>query len=100
MGRWIYIIDAVNDTEEDAKQGSYNAVLMKYGEESKLTDEEKEELKITLSHSLNLIISAYGLLERTQWTDIIENILYLGMPQVAEAVMNGEFRNVKDGVPR
>jgi hypothetical protein len=100
MGRWIYIVDAVNDMEEDAKRGNFNAVLARYGGKTELGDVETRELKVTLTHSLNLIISAYGLLPKTNWTDVVENMLYLGMPQVAEAVFKGEFKNVKDGVPR
>lgn len=100
MGRWIYIIDAVNDIEEDSKHGSYNPVLTRYSIRNKLSDEQKAELKTTLAHSLNLIISAYGLLPKNPWTDIIENIIYLGMPYVSDAVFDGTFKNTRDGLPR
>lgn len=100
MGRWIYIIDAVNDIEEDSKHGSYNPILTRYSVQNKLSDEQKAELKTTLAHSLNLIISAYGLLPKNPWTDIIENIIYLGMPYVSDAVFDGTFKNTRDGLPR
>ena len=100
MGRWIYIIDAVNDIDEDIKKKSYNPILARYDVQSKLNDEQTEELKTTLAHSLNLIISAYGLLPKNPWTDIIENIIYLGMPYVMGAVFDGTFKNKRDGLPR
>ncbi len=100
MGRWIYIIDAVNDIEEDIKHKGYNPVLTRYNVEQKLNDEQSGELKTTLAHSLNLIISAYGLLPKNPWTDIIENIIYLGMPYVMGAVFDGTFKNTRDGLPR
>lgn len=100
MGRWIYITDAVNDIDEDIKHKSYNPVLLRYNVAEKLSDEQTAELKTTLNHSLNLIISAYGLLPKNPWTDIIENIIYLGMPYVMGAVFDGTFKNTRDGLPR
>lgn len=100
MGRWIYILDAVNDIAEDIKHKSYNSVLLRYDANEKLSDEQTAELKTTLTHSLNLIISAWGLLPKNPWTDIIENIIYLGMPYVSDAVFNGTFKNTRDGLPR
>ena len=103
MGRWIYIIDAVNDLEEDFKEKRYNPVSARFGLSScKLSEEEKAYLKTTLIHSENLITSAYELLPYGAWTDIIKNILYLGMPDVCERVFNGTFENTKPkkGLPR
>lgn len=100
VGRWIYIVDAVNDIREDIEHKNYNPVLVRYGVTDKLDDEQKESLKTTLSHSLNLIISAYGLLPQNTWSDIIENIIYLGMPQVCDAVFDGSFKNIREGLPR
>lgn len=100
MGRWIYIVDAVNDIDEDLKHKCYNPVASRYRVKSRCDAAQLEELKVTLNHSLNLIISAYGLLRRNPWTDISENIIYLGMPYVSSAVFDGTFKNKRDGVPR
>lgn len=94
MGRWIYIIDAVNDMDEDLRGGKYNPLAARYGVTDSLTDDQKNDLRVTLNHSLNLMISAYGLLDRSQWSDIIDNIIYLGMPAVTDAVFAGVF-NIK-----
>lgn len=100
MGRWIYIVDAVNDIDEDIRHKCYNPVVSRYGVESRCDAAQLDELKVTLNHSLNLIISAYGLLQRNPWTDISENIIYLGMPYVSAAVFDGTFTNKRDGMPR
>ncbi len=96
MGRWIYIVDAVNDLEEDFNDGRYNPVAERFGLTSyKLGEEDSEYLKTTLRHSENLIISAFELLPNGAWTDIIRNIIYLGMPEVCHSVFNGTFLNTK-----
>lgn len=89
MGRWIYILDAVNDIEEDDKRGNYNPLAVRYGlNGGKLDDETKNSLEITLKHSVNMIISAYELLPENCWKEIIRNIIYLGMPAVSDSVFD------------
>lgn len=103
MGRWIYIVDAIHDLEEDYKDKRYNPVSVRFGLCSyELSEEEKEYLKTTLIHSENMITSAYELLPYGAWTDIIKNIIYLGMPDVCDKVLNGTFENTKPkkGLPR
>ena len=92
LGRWIYIIDACDDLSDDIKYNRYNPVLLRYSVNSnKLTDESLELLKSTITHSNNLLASAYELFPETAWTDIIKNIIYLGMPDACEHVLKGEF---------
>jgi hypothetical protein len=93
MGRFIYIIDACGDLESDLKSGSFNAVARRYGNASgKLSDSERESLKTTLLHSCNLLGAAYELLKQNPWSEIIKNIVYLGMPEACTRVLNGTWR--------
>jgi hypothetical protein len=57
----------------------------------KLSDMEKESLRTTLTHSCNLIGAAYELLKQNAWSEIIKNIVYLGMPEVCTRVLNGTW---------
>lgn len=101
VGRWIYIADAVDDLEKDRKSGSYNPVAARFElTGDKLSDEDKKTLDMTLSHSENIAISAFGLLKAGPWNEIIKNILYLGMPDVRRSILDGTFRNTRRGVPR
>lgn len=85
-GRWIYIIDAVSDLEEDAREGSYNAVRARYGA---LDEAELSSLCITLDNSLGLVASAYELLPKGTWSPILENIIYCGFAAVQEDALKG-----------
>ena len=53
LGRWIYLIDAQDDLEEDRESGNYNAVAARFGWEG-----DGEAMRRTLDHSLNLMASA------------------------------------------
>lgn len=91
VGRWIYLIDAENDLEEDRRTGSYNPLCYRFSPE----EDHRPYLRTNLQHSLNLAISAFGLLEPSPFTQIIGNILYLGLPAVEEAVFSGQWPALK-----
>ena len=92
LGRWIYLVDAWDDLEQDRQRGRYNPVAARFpGAE----EENREYLRTTLRHSLNLARSAMALLELGHWQGTVENILYLGLPAVEELVFTGRWKAAK-----
>lgn len=87
LGRWIYLVDAWDDLEEDRAAGRYNPLLERFRGEP-----EAEYVGTTLTHSVKLAVSAYQLEEFGCWSPIIENVLYRGLPAVQEAVLTGRWR--------
>ena len=90
LGRWIYLIDAQDDLEEDRASGNYNAVAARFGPEG-----DDEAMKRTLDHSLNLMGSAAQLADFGCRWPVIENILYLGLPLVQQAVFDGSWKQIQ-----
>ncbi len=90
LGRWVYLADAVDDLEEDARAGRYNPVAARFGGAV-----DRDYLETTMGHSLALCQSAFQLLPRTPWADILENILYLGLPGVQTLVLTGRWRKIR-----
>ncbi len=90
LGRWIYLIDAQDDLEEDRISGNYNAVAARFGPHG-----DDEAMKRTLDHSLNLMGSAAQLADFGCRWPVIENILYLGLPLVQQAVFDGSWRQIQ-----
>ena len=92
VGRWIYLVDAWDDLEEDVASGGYNPIHARFeGRE----EEERAYLRTTLKHSINLSRSAFALLDLGCWSGTVENILYLGLPAVDELVFRGKWAEVK-----
>lgn len=89
LGRWIYLIDAVDDLSEDREAGRYNPVLARF---SAWSGEDREYLRRNMDHSLALAGAAFQLLEPNPWTVVVENILYSGLPGVEELVFSGKWR--------
>ena len=91
VGRWIYLVDAWDDLEDDRRTGSYNPISARFGGE---TEANRAYLRTTLRHSLNLARSAAALLELGHWRETVENILFLGLPMVEELVFTGRWKAV------
>ena len=89
IGRWIYILDAYNDIDDDVKKHNYNPIYEQYACKSKntVTPEIKQKIEFTLSHSLAQAAAAYELLDVVRFRGILENIIYLGMSQKQNEVL-------------
>ena len=97
LGRWIYILDACDDYKEDIKAGRYNPVITKFSASNgELAGDSTERLKTTLAHSNNLLCSAFELLPSNTWSQIIRNIIFLGMPDICLRVFDRDRRRERN----
>jgi hypothetical protein len=90
LGRWIYLVDAIDDFESDLKAGRYNpfACLWQDGD---MTPSRREYLENVLAAELEAMENALDLAESSEgdkdlW-GVIRNILYLGMPARAHSIL-------------
>lgn len=81
VGKWVYLIDAIDDFESDVRKGRYNPLATVFGREP-LNGNEKEELRVALTSCLAEAERAFDLIEYPDrdMKNLIENHLYLGMP--------------------
>ena len=90
-GRWIYAIDALSDMAEDKKSGSYNPYLLSLGDT--LSDADRTLVSDSLILELDELEKAITLLsyrDRELICDIIENILYAGLPAIINKSLGTE----------
>ena len=92
LGRWIYLVDAWDDLDEDRKAGRYNPLDARFCGRAR---EERAYVETTLTHSLRLVSSAASLLSFGGWAPVVENILYSGLPAVQSAVLDGRWRELR-----
>ena len=88
VGRWIYIVDALDDYEEDVRRGRYNPFALAYPDPEAL-HAALDGIADALKNELMGAESALDLLDITSEThrNILYNILYLGMPGTVERVL-------------
>lgn len=86
VGRWIYLLDAIDDLRRDARTGEYNVLLRRFG-----GVEGALEALPALGDSLELscadIARAFEVAPSAQISGILRNIIYLGMPHTQHKVM-------------
>ncbi len=96
IGRYVYILDALDDAPEDFRKHRFNPLHLRYRMTApELSAEQRTELVQTLELSLALAASAFELLPANEHTPIAANILYLGLPASIRAVISGEHRKNK-----
>ena len=74
LGRFIYLLDAYEDFEEDKKRKRYNPYL------AKGMRPEKKAFVDSLTFTLSSFASSFELLNIKQNKEILDNIIYLGLP--------------------
>lgn len=97
LGKWIYIIDALDDLEDDLTKNKFNPINILYNEKN-LNFEEllltvKPRLEFTLlncAESCRTILSSLSLMKNK---DILENIINLGMMDKYLTISNNCKKN-------
>jgi len=98
LGRWIYLVDAADDLQKDARSGNYNPVALRYGlQEGRWTGEGRKAFAATLDHSIHMMQTAYELWDFGVWGPLLEKTLYTGLYHVGGAVLNGTFHDPPRG---
>ncbi len=90
MGRWIYLADAVDDLGDDIKSGGYNPIAACFGLTPGTSQIEGiKNAEFLLNSCLYEIAAAYNLLDKYCFVPILENVFFLGLPEVKKAVLSG-----------
>ena len=93
IGKWIYITDAIDDYADDVKLGRFNPIAEAYGKDG-LSNTVREGLVASLTYELMEAEKAFDLIDYPDRDikEVISNIIYLGMPKRAKAVIDGTER--------
>lgn len=78
LGRYIYLLDAYCDLEDDIKSGSYNVLKFKSPENV------KEYISAQIYFCINEAARAFELLDIKKYKTILGNIIYLGLEDTAK----------------
>ena len=94
LGKWIYLLDAYSDIENDIKSNSYYVLVLKYGKDRtpwRIRNDSRQEVEFVLKTCLAEIVKAYELLDIKQNAELLENIIYLGLANKTRTILNEAF---------
>lgn len=91
LGKWIYLIDALDDYDKDKKKNNYNPFVLAYASESKqaLMQQNGEEIRFLFSALFYDMREALGNVTFYFNRDLTDNVILRGLPLETERVMKG-----------
>ena len=94
VGKWVYLIDALDDYEKDGKKGRYNPFVLAYGAHTRkeLMEQNGQEIAFlfdTLFYSMREGLAGVKFHFNRDLTD---NVILRGIPLETARVMKGEPR--------
>lgn len=98
VGRWIYMVDAIDDYAKDRKSGSYNPFVELYAG-ADFDGENLVSLSAMLEAELAQADAAFDLIDTDSdinRQEIIKNVLRAGMPQQVKKVLYPKRRECKN----
>lgn len=104
MGKWIYLMDAADDIEENIESGAYNPLLYRFeyrGGEDRETPPQfrkriRGDLEFNLYQHLAVLSQQTGSLDIRKNQGIIDNVIYLGMNRKTEEILNKTDKGESD----
>lgn len=101
VGRWVYLVDALDDMEKDWKENGFNPYLRKFGITKKdapnpdFTQAKQyaiEAIRLTAGELSN----TYELLSLKRYKPILDNIIYLGLKNTLDQVVQGKSKKKRN----
>jgi hypothetical protein len=92
VGKWIYLIDALDDYDKDVKKGAYNPFALAYKAENReklLEGKSGEEVRYAFHALFFDIRENLSHIEFHFNRDLSDNILLRGLPMMTKRIMDG-----------
>lgn len=90
LGRWIYIIDAYDDLEDDMKKQKFNAINKAFNQENltyeELIETQQSRIEFNLMMSASTTVDALNNLPLEKNDDLLFNILQFGLMNKIESI--------------
>lgn len=93
IGKWIYLIDALDDYEKDVKEKNYNPLYYAYGQKptvKEFYEEHGKELSFVFSEIFASLKSALSECKFYFNHDLIDNVILRGIPSATLNILKKE----------
>lgn len=100
LGKWVYLIDALDDYDKDVKKKAYNPFYLAFGSEKReqLMKEHGKEVSLYFDCVLASMRSELSQIKFYFNRDLTDNIILRGIPLETVRIMKGEKRKKKNEI--
>lgn len=91
IGKWVYLIDALDDLEKDARKKNYNPLLSYFGDYTNVKDftqTHEKDLEYIFYSVLNQIATDYNDLNLNMYRCVLDNVIYFGIREKTEQILS------------
>lgn len=92
LGKWIYLIDALDDYDKDVEKGAYNPFYLAYRKENRkalLEGENGDEVRFVFNAIFFDIRENLSHIDFRFNRDLSDNVLLRGLPMMTNRIMSG-----------
>lgn len=99
VGRWVYLMDAADDLQDDLRTGSFNPFInrLDYWGKPSLSEDERKRADEMCNAALNRTVSQMelplNLIDMENFKPIVENVVHRGLPELQKEIL---FLHIKD----
>ncbi|MCR5636731.1 MAG: DUF5685 family protein [Clostridiales bacterium] len=88
LGRWVYLIDAIDDIKKDLKKNRFNPFIKMFDiTRDNISDDVKQQCNEIVNMTSARLVSAYKKLEIKTYKEICDNIINIGIGQMQKNVI-------------
>lgn len=92
LGKWVYLIDALDDLDKDFKRKSYNPFISCFGggftDGRSFVEAHKDDLEFVMYATLNKIAENFNDLNLTKYYCVLRNVLHISVRQITADVFD------------
>ncbi|MCL1944710.1 MAG: DUF5685 family protein [Firmicutes bacterium] len=110
IGKFVYLIDALDDLSEDIKKGTFNAFLHTLSSgcpeifdkmtKSQVLDKHGTEIEFAINSTINMCISGFNSLDFSQSYSLLKNIIHLGLRKKLSQILSSKGKLKKSQTSR
>ena len=92
LGRYVYLIDALDDLEKDWKKNRFNP----YFKENSLSDLQQygyQPCVASINGTIGEIAKTFELLDLDEWKSVLSNVVYYGLSNSLQMILQKKERN-------
>ena len=103
VGKWVYVIDALDDLKKDVKSNNYNVLFAWLGRRTDadaFVCDNKEQLEFLFYSTLNKIAESFNDLRLKQYICVLKNVIYESMRLKTSEIFDKYNRRNKNDVKK
>lgn len=93
LGKWVYLIDALDDYDDDIKNDRYNpwrACFGVYPDKKSFIEDKKSEILSIINGVIDVLIENYDTLDMPVQEGVLTNTFYYGLKMQTNRIISGD----------